>query len=1093
MVAQTVELQKKIACDSHLRKKVQFFLDCIARGSQSEAEAMLLADNELALASGDVTDHANRTFKNITGFQYAVWALDWKMWSMLRRYLPLEAVVEQAIGFTQGSWVKEHGVHTNWNTLIDALEIFADKCEFRLGYWSWDQLGKHWVEQVGSAQFKLPMHVLQEYNNLKRPFEPCPDFSSSEYALERSLPDWLITSIKVGKFDFGIIRSSCSVAKAERVMSVGELIKKAFSDGRDWTVVMESGRGGNLLTDDNINHDRVALIRVYNTRIKQREQLIKNLLEEESKAEAEAERFGRTYLDNYKTTRKQCTLHLFSQAPQSLVFEQAPALIFEKNSFELIVNTSAGLQKIKAPIGIESKTLSEFFEKNKVKKKISLSSDDPVIKWIKQSGGHNSSFIDVNNNTALHDVAMRGQVALIETLARYEDYNAQNRMGLTPILLAAQYGKLEMVMALLSKAPTSAIAQTDLLSVLVSNKQELILNKILQRKNLYEGLLVNVGKFYLKNKDNEPDIKLMKEAAVGQMYKTAIEVKSIAMLTFLIQIHPEGLNVLYQKQAPLHYAIQTGFTEGVYLLVDKGSDLALQNAHEITPLELAKTHALDMVNYFVNEEQKAKDRKEEIAKIKIEIEENRIKFVKEFLESFCKEKLPQQKTVLQNDENLGRLKEVLTLAIKGVKYDNWFVSKEYPKLTILMKILNKMLTQKIQQNALTKRRMIGCDLFKKKELLAALQGVVNYDWQSIAIQPVEIEEWSEDMVFKMLSPTQVLFCEHFEKQFDEAYSYFRGLHSGELVSKKDLEEKQKIETLKVLALTAAPKIPVPTPIGNVSIPAGAVVSGVLTLMQYFREYYSQKEAARMVDLFRAVTPHERAHFIRYTAEQIADKYRNQIHHLMPGSEGVEVFAQCVAARVVEYITSDDSHTIGHKPSISGELIRRLKSWVLKQEIPPELQEQKSLYDIFLDGIIRVTSKFPTDKYRLQTINHLTLTDNWCSKEIFENTGIITSSGERYSLPQVNIKSYGYCYGTVKEAQARGLSSGPKEGELWGFGRQWEQVLQTKGLDALPTNHVAQSRPLIFSTNIHGVESAETPKEKEKFKHDSGIKKTAGSS
>jgi len=41
------------------------------------------------------------------------------------------------------------------------------------------------------------MHVLQEYNNPNRPFEPCPNFSA-QYSLQRSLPDRLEKGIRVG-------------------------------------------------------------------------------------------------------------------------------------------------------------------------------------------------------------------------------------------------------------------------------------------------------------------------------------------------------------------------------------------------------------------------------------------------------------------------------------------------------------------------------------------------------------------------------------------------------------------------------------------------------------------------------------------------------------------------------------------------------------------------------------------------------------------------------------------------------------------------------------------------------------------------------
>ena len=59
--------------------ELQAFLNQVVAGKQDEAEDMLKQNLALALASGTVTDHAKRTFRNITGFQYAVWALDLHM------------------------------------------------------------------------------------------------------------------------------------------------------------------------------------------------------------------------------------------------------------------------------------------------------------------------------------------------------------------------------------------------------------------------------------------------------------------------------------------------------------------------------------------------------------------------------------------------------------------------------------------------------------------------------------------------------------------------------------------------------------------------------------------------------------------------------------------------------------------------------------------------------------------------------------------------------------------------------------------------------------------------------------------------------
>jgi len=48
------------------------------------------------------------------------------MWTMLRQYLAPEAAIEQARGFKQGSWVKEHAEHANWENLTDLLKELCD-------------------------------------------------------------------------------------------------------------------------------------------------------------------------------------------------------------------------------------------------------------------------------------------------------------------------------------------------------------------------------------------------------------------------------------------------------------------------------------------------------------------------------------------------------------------------------------------------------------------------------------------------------------------------------------------------------------------------------------------------------------------------------------------------------------------------------------------------------------------------------------------------------------------------------------------------------------------------------------------------------
>jgi ankyrin repeat protein len=238
--------------------QLKTFLDHIAWGRQDEAEALLKANKDLALAAGDVTDHAKRTFRNITGFQLAVWNLDWHMWTMILRYLPPEARKEQAQGFKTGAWVKEHAEHATWKNLTDALQVYIDNYK----PWTAEQRKKHWVEQVGGAQFKLPIHVLQEYNNPDRPFDPTPKFDV-DYTLARSLPNWLSSPLDSGfPSDFGIVR-----AEGGRAV---------------WHFYGTCRRGGLSLVgglfEGGAWSDRRTLISLLDTRLQQRVQLVQQCL-----------------------------------------------------------------------------------------------------------------------------------------------------------------------------------------------------------------------------------------------------------------------------------------------------------------------------------------------------------------------------------------------------------------------------------------------------------------------------------------------------------------------------------------------------------------------------------------------------------------------------------------------------------------------------------------------------------------------------------------------------------------------------------------------------------------------------------------------
>jgi ankyrin repeat protein len=194
--------------------EVRKFLKHVAAGQQGLAEAMLKKNRDLAQVPGDVTDPADRTFRGITGFQYAVWALDYQMWTMIRKYLPDADAKSQLQGFEQGSWVDKHGMSANWQGLLDELKTYIDMP------WNQEKCVDQWTHKVGGAQRQLPMHVLQEYCEPSRPFDPCPNFKAN-YELKRELPDWLVAGdgslVKGLSTDFGIFRGCLWRAECARV------------------------------------------------------------------------------------------------------------------------------------------------------------------------------------------------------------------------------------------------------------------------------------------------------------------------------------------------------------------------------------------------------------------------------------------------------------------------------------------------------------------------------------------------------------------------------------------------------------------------------------------------------------------------------------------------------------------------------------------------------------------------------------------------------------------------------------------------------------------------------------------------------------
>jgi ankyrin repeat protein len=203
--------------------EVAQFLRLVAEGEQDKAEALLKANPSLALASGSVTDLSERRFANITAFQYALWAMDWYMWTMLLKYLPKSEAAAQARALEADG--TEHGKHFSLTPLTQALDTYIKN----FNAWSWEKREEHWCKIVGGAQRLLPVHVVNEYCRPDRAFNPTPSFTETSLPRTRTLvvnkadDEWFSVVYRNGKIgdSFAAWRGETSRSAGGRYVYTG--------------------------------------------------------------------------------------------------------------------------------------------------------------------------------------------------------------------------------------------------------------------------------------------------------------------------------------------------------------------------------------------------------------------------------------------------------------------------------------------------------------------------------------------------------------------------------------------------------------------------------------------------------------------------------------------------------------------------------------------------------------------------------------------------------------------------------------------------------------------------------------------------------
>ncbi|MBS0350626.1 MAG: protein kinase [Proteobacteria bacterium] len=164
-------------------KTLEQLLRFVVEGEQDKAEELIKKDKSLLFHAGAVKDLSGREFKQITAFQYALWAMDYHMWTMIQKYLPKELQAEQLQALESKGTT--HGKHFSLQELTDALQVYVDNA----AKWNYDQRAvDQWCKKVGGAQTRLPAHVVNEYCRADRPFEPCPSEWESKLPRSRVVP-----------------------------------------------------------------------------------------------------------------------------------------------------------------------------------------------------------------------------------------------------------------------------------------------------------------------------------------------------------------------------------------------------------------------------------------------------------------------------------------------------------------------------------------------------------------------------------------------------------------------------------------------------------------------------------------------------------------------------------------------------------------------------------------------------------------------------------------------------------------------------------------------------------------------------------------
>ena len=177
------------------------------------AKDLLIRSPEFLLTRGNLTDWAGRTFKDITAFEYALWAEDFRMIMMMLSCIPttsegdairhelylqyqqIKKPVMEGGGLTytlkyERPNLNEEGIpdgtfsevaeirtenHFDLMPLLEAYKDYEQKYDVR----TLEQRDLYWVNIIGRLQHLLPIHILQRYCDTSQPFSSSTSFEDT--------------------------------------------------------------------------------------------------------------------------------------------------------------------------------------------------------------------------------------------------------------------------------------------------------------------------------------------------------------------------------------------------------------------------------------------------------------------------------------------------------------------------------------------------------------------------------------------------------------------------------------------------------------------------------------------------------------------------------------------------------------------------------------------------------------------------------------------------------------------------------------------------------------------------------------------------